>query len=505
MKTLRQLLDGIPCSWNGKGELATQITSVHSDSRRIRPGDLFVAISGLHLDGHQFITEAVQRGAKAIVSEHFDHAAADLGVPQFSVSSSRAILSQLVACTYDFPARKLKCIGITGTNGKTTTAFLIQYLLNVVSRAGLIGSIHYDDGKTKQAAENTTPAPEVLNETLSRMVANGLSYCVMEVSSHALDQDRTRGFEFSSAVFTNLTQDHLDYHRDYEAYYQAKRKLFFGSIPPKHTIINRDTSFGVRLADEMGGRGAVVSYGLEKPCNYFAREIQLGWNGLDFVLARNDSRFEVRAPLMLRHNVYNVLAALSAVSEEGFPLKGLIPYLAHFPGVAGRMERIDEGQDFHVFVDYAHTPDGLFNVLSSLEGLSRNRVISVFGCGGDRDRVKRPMMGEIASRFSDMVILTSDNPRSEKAEDILGEIRKGISGSRKKTQLAVLPDRTEAIRYAVELAETGDALFIFGKGHENYQIIGNEKIPFSDQNVARHWLRVRCSHSMKSQKLAVES
>jgi len=489
MKTLRELLEGISCVWNGKGELATSIAHVQSDSRKIKPGDLFVAISGLHNDGYKYIRDAIRKGAKAVVAERFDPLAGDLGIPQFSVSNSRAVLAQLVACAYDFPARKLTCIGVTGTNGKTTTTFLIQHLLNAVSRSGLIGSIHYDDGKTKQPAENTTPVPEVLNETLARMVQSGLSYCVMEVSSHALDQNRTRGIAFSSVVFTNLTQDHLDYHHDYESYYQAKRKLFFGDFFPQHAIINMDDSYGVRLWKELSGREGVVSYGEKGFRDYLAQRIQLSLNGISFDLMKNGKNFSVNALLTLRHNVYNTLAALSTVSEEGFSLKDLIPELSAFRGVPGRLERIDEGQDFQVFVDYAHTPDGLYNVLSSLQGLSKNRVISVFGCGGDRDRGKRPMMGEIAGRFSDIVVLTSDNPRSEKPEDILEEIKKGINGNQKKGKLIVNPDRKEAICQAIELAEPGDLVFIFGKGHEDYQMIGKEKIPFSDQNIARQWLR----------------
>ncbi len=489
MKTLHELLAHIPCSWNGKGKLTVQIDHVQSDSRKVKPGDLFVAVSGFHMDGHKFIKEAIQRGAKAIVAEHFDPSVNDLGIPQFGVSNSRAVLSRLVACSYDFPAVKLKCIGVTGTNGKTTTAFLTHHLLNSVSRSGLVGSIYYDDGSTQRPAENTTPVPEALNETLTRMVANGLSYCVMEVSSHALDQDRTQDLQFSSAVFTNLTQDHLDYHHNFEAYYQAKRKLFFSEPMPEHSLINGDDSYGARLLKELHLNSGVVSYGANNSRDYLARKIQPSLSNLSFELVHGGKSLQVTAPLILRHNVYNILAALSTVSEEGFPLKDLISALAHFSGVPGRMERIDEGQDFQVFVDYAHTPDGLYNVLSSLGGISKNRVISVFGCGGDRDREKRPMMGEIASRFSDIVILTSDNPRSEVPEDILEEIRRGINGNQKKAELLVKIDRKEAIRQAIELAETDDLVFIFGKGHEDYQIVGKEKIPFSDQKVARHWLR----------------
>ncbi len=505
MKTLRELLHGISGSWNGKGELATRIHRVQSDSRKVQPGDLFVAVSGLHVDGHQFIQGAVQAGARAIVSERLDRALSDSDIPQFCVANSREILSSLVSASYDFPERKLISIGITGTNGKTTTAFLIQYLLNVVSRSGLIGSICYDDGQSKQSAINTSPPPEVLYEALARMVSNGMSYCVMEVSSHALDQNRMRGLMFSSAVFTNLTQDHLDYHQSYEHYYQAKRKLFFGDSFPKHFIINGDDAYGARLGKELKGKEGVVFYGLKSEASYRVENARLDLDGLDFELFDKKEHYNVFAPLILQHNIYNLLAALTTISEEGFSLRDLIPHLSHFPGVCGRMERIDEGQDFHVFVDYAHTPDGLLNVLSSLKGLARGRIISVFGCGGDRDRSKRPVMGDIASRFSDVVILTSDNPRSERPQSILDEIKKGIDQRRKKMDLRVIPDRSEAIREAVRIAVRDDLVLLFGKGHEDYQVVGKNKIPFLDQKVARHWLRDKCLRSAKSQKLVVEN
>ena len=505
MKPLHQLLDKIPCSWNGKGELTLQISGVQSDSRKVKPGDLFVAVSGFLADGHDFIEEALRRGAIAVVLEHFDIALNRAAIPQFKVFSSRAVLPRLVASSFDFPAEKLRCIGITGTNGKTTTAFLIQYLLNCVSRAGLISTIYDDDGKMKQPAENTTPSPEILNGTLARMLTNGLSYCVTEVSSHALDQNRTDGIPFSSAVFTNLTQDHLDYHHDFETYYQAKRKLFFSSAPPKRSVINSDDSYGARLIKELSKEHKVISYGIETPCNYRAQSIQINLKELCFELTHKGERFQVVAPLLLKHNVYNVLAALSVLSEEGFALSDTIPHLFDFPGVPGRMERIDEGQDFSVFVDYAHTPDGLKNVLSSIQTLRKNHVISVFGCGGDRDRSKRPIMGEIANRLSDVVILTSDNPRTEKPEDILEEIKEGIGRSQKKTKLFVITDREAAIHQAIELAEAEDLVLIFGKGHETYQILGKEKIPFSDQQIARHWLKAKCLSLAKSQKLVVEN
>ncbi|HLD56324.1 MAG TPA: UDP-N-acetylmuramoyl-L-alanyl-D-glutamate--2,6-diaminopimelate ligase [Candidatus Omnitrophota bacterium] len=499
MKPLKAFLEGIPCSWNGLGELAAPIRSVQSDSRKVRAGDLFVAVSGLHVDGRQFIHEAVRRGAKAVISERWDNQIGQNGIPQFCVSNARHILGRLAACAYDYPARKLKCIGITGTNGKTTTAFLIQHLINAASRCGLVGSIYYDDGRGKLPSTHTTPAPETLHETLAQMVDRGLSYCVMEVSSHALSQDRTEGIEFSSAVFTNLTQDHLDYHRDFEDYFTAKRKLFLGPSVPEHVVINRDDSYGARLIEELAkANRRFVSFGIKTPSDYSAAGIQLAWDHIDFELSAKGSRFPVSAPLILRHNIYNALAALGAVSEEGFPLLEMIRQLADFRGVSGRMERIEEGQDFYVFVDYAHTPDGLFHVLSSLEALSKRRVISVFGCGGDRDPGKRPLMGQVASRFSDVVILTSDNSRSERPEDILGQIKAGIDLFPKKADVRVLADRKEAIGQAIEMAESGDVILIFGKGHEHYQIIGEEKIPFQDQEVARYWLKRRCSPLAKS-------
>ncbi|MBI1977714.1 MAG: UDP-N-acetylmuramoyl-L-alanyl-D-glutamate--2,6-diaminopimelate ligase, partial [Candidatus Omnitrophica bacterium] len=373
-----------------------------------------------------------------------------------------------------------------------------------VNRSGLIGTIYYDDGVRKQAAENTTPGPEVLQALFSQMVENKASYCVMEVSSHALDQNRVEGIDFSSVVFTNLTQDHLDYHKNYEDYYQAKRKLFFGTNPPGHSVINGDDSYGTRLAGELKGRSQVATYGVSQTCSYRIREIQLFSDRVKFELLGKGKAIEVSAPLILRHNVYNVASALVTLAEEGFDLKELVLHLTSFPGVPGRLEQIDEGQDFSLFVDYAHTPDGLYNVLSSLEGLPKNRVVSVFGCGGDRDRAKRPIMAEIATRYSDVVILTSDNPRSEIPEAILEEIELGVEGS-KRTKVVTLVDREEAIRYAIHVAQRGDLVFIFGKGHEHYQIFGKEKRPFSDQEVTRYWLKQRCLPSTKSHKLAVEN
>ncbi len=498
MKTLKELLKSVPHQWNGSGELSAKISGVQSDSRKIKPGELFVAVTGFNQDGHRFINEALKKGAQAVVLEHV-HDQLNSSIPQVLVSNARSVLPLLVASSYDFPQKKIKCIGVTGTNGKTTTTFLIQYLLNCVSQSGLIGSIHYDDTRAKYSADNTTPVPEVLFGLLAKMVKNGASYCVMEISSHALDQNRTSGLDFSSAVFTNLTQDHLDYHHDFETYFAAKQKLFIGESIPQRSILNGDDDYGKRLYGQLNGKSDTSLYAINEAADFRAKNIKLGLDGSNFDLVYGKNVFSLNSHLTLKHNIYNLLAALATLSKEGFDLQTLSPYLAKFQGVSGRMERMDEGQDFFVFVDYAHTPDGLFNVLSSVQGLKKNRVLSVFGCGGDRDRTKRPLMGEIASKFSDIVILTTDNPRTEKPEDILSEMRAGIN--RTNAEVIICQDREAAIRQAVEIARPKDLVFIFGKGHENYQVIGRDKIPFSDQEIVRNYLRKKCLPSEKSQAL----
>lgn len=501
MKTLREYLADQPCAWNGKGEWDTPIRQIQADSRKVGPQDLFVAVSGAVSDGHQFIRDAVRCGAKAVVSERFDDFMGELGIPQFVVSDSRKALSHLVSRFYGEPSRKLKLIGVTGTNGKTTTTFLIQHLLASVHPTGLIGTIHYDDGKTLTSAVNTTPGPERLHELFSRMAAGGVTHCVLEVSSHALDQERTSGLSFSSAVFTNLTQDHLDYHSDLEAYYQAKRKLFWSDTPPAHSLVCQDDSYGIRLIHELKDRPA-AGFGFQAPADYHAFSFRSDLYGMDFELTHKEKSFPVHAPLIFKHNAMNVLAALSVLSEEGYPLGELIPRLLDFPGVPGRMERIDEGQDFYLFVDYAHTPDAIARILSYARSSSSGRIITVFGCGGDRDRLKRPIMGQIANQYSDLVVLTSDNPRTEHPRDILREIEKGIEETGRRAGIFVIEDRNEAVGFAASEARAGDLVFIFGKGHEQDQIIGREKFPFRDQEVAREWIQKKCTHLRKPQASA---
>lgn len=488
MRKASELFLGVGCSWNGIGNLSDPVHAVQVDSRKVEKGDLFVAIPGFKTDGRQFIQDAIRRGAWGIVTECKDLKLSLEHIPQFDVQNSRKAFSALVANFYGRPAHQLQLIGVTGTNGKTTVSLLIHYLLNRFSSCGLIGTVYYDDGRTKREASHTTPSAEVLNQMFLAMVDNRLSYCSMEVSSHALDQDRTDGLGFAGVVFTNLTQDHFDYHKGFEDYYAAKRKLFIRAEPPHFSVVNTDDPYGLRLAKEIR-HSSVLTYGFNQACDYRAEAENVGARKIAFDLVRKEETFHVEAPLPFRYNILNVLAALACLDQLGYPLQEAISFLKEFPGVPGRMEPVDEGQDFNVFVDYAHTPDAFQNVLSAARLTVKKSIVTVFGCGGDRDRAKRPMMGEIAARYSDVVILTSDNPRNENPENIIEEIRKGIPEGKTKAQLFIISDREEAIARALKIARKGDCVLILGKGHEDYQIVRDRKIPFRDQDVVRRMLK----------------
>lgn len=355
MQTLERILQSAGLRGNGAENLSIQINQIHSDSRRIGPGDLFVAVKGGSYDGHDFITQAVQKGAFFVIAEK--PISGNLTVPFILVPDTRKILAPLVSCAYDFPQKKLRGIGITGTNGKTTVSFIIQYLLNSVTKAGLIGTILYDDGRCQETASNTTPPPEKLFELLSRMVENKLKYYVMEVSSHALDQNRTHGLEFTSVVFTNLTQDHLDYHLSFENYYLSKRKLFVGEFEAGNQVVNVDDDYGRRLIQDLKGRQP-VTFGIRNKADFMAENVKLSLTGLEFDLLHPSGRSHIKSKLLLLHNVYNLLAALTVIAQEGFDLETLAGTIESFPGVPGRLERVKNNLGFEVFVDYAHTPDG---------------------------------------------------------------------------------------------------------------------------------------------------
>ncbi len=487
MKTLNDILHGVVYEWNGQGVLTGEVKSVQSDSRAVTQGDLFIAIPGFKINGTEFIPEAVRRGAVGIVSEKKPCDATLANIPFFQVQNARKAYGNIVSNFYGQPSRRLSLIGVTGTNGKTTISVLLHYLLNRFDKCGLIGTVFYDDGRVRQTATHTTPPPEVLNGLFYRMTAQGVRYGVMEVSSHALDQFRTEGIFFSGAVFSNLTQDHFDYHKGFEGYYQAKKKLFTGEPPPQFAVINADDPYGLRLSKEISGV-KVIMYALHGESDYRALNLSVGARGADFTLACPQGAYQVETPLAFSYNISNVLAVLACVAELGFPLANAIAYLKDFPGVPGRMERVDAGQDFDVFVDYAHTPDAFQNVLSAVRKEAPARVLTVFGCGGDRDKAKRPQMGSLAEKFSDVVILTSDNPRTEDPCRIVDDIRRGMNLTDQSRQVEVIMDRRQAIQTALQIARKNDFVLVLGKGHEDYQIIGNEKVSFRDQTVILEFL-----------------
>lgn len=496
MKKISELLSGVGCSWNGVGDLSDPIRAIQVDSRKVEKGDLFVAVPGSKLDGNQFIQDAVKRGAWGIVSEQTGSEPGLKNIPQFNVRNARKAFSRLVVNYYGQPSSRLSLIGVTGTNGKTTISLLLHYLLNRFSSCGLFGTVFYDDGKSKREATHTTPSADVLSEMFLSMVENGLLYCAMEVSSHALDQDRTEGLSFRGAVFTNLTQDHFDYHKGFEEYYQAKKKLFVNDDPPKFSVINVDDPYGERLANEIT-ESKIVTYGFGQNCSYRAEPVSIGARGVEFNLFRENVCFKVAVPLPFRYNILNVLAVLASVEQLGFSVEQAISFLKDFPGVPGRMELVDVGQDSHVFVDYAHTPDAFKNVLSAARLSAPKRMITVFGCGGDRDRAKRPQMGKMASEYSDVVVVTSDNPRTENPQTIIEEIKKGIEIKDGKPELFVISEREKAIEQALNLARADDYVLILGKGHEDYQIIGTQKIPFRDQDVVRRYFNGKVASGAK--------
>lgn len=464
------------------------VAGITYDSRRVEPGYVFVAIRGLRYDGHSFIPEAVSRGAACVVGER---AAQIEGATYVRVPSSRLALGLLATAFYGHPSHSLTLVGVTGTNGKTTTTHLIRALLEHAGHpTGLIGTVHNIIGGRELPVERTTPEASDLQKLLAAMREAGMTHAVMEVSSHALTLHRVAGCAFDFGVFTNLTQDHLDFHASMEDYAEAKARLFarlgrsevLPSKPgPKAAIINADDPWGRFMAER--SRVPVVTYGIREAADVTARDITVAAEGVGFRLVSGRGEVPIRLSLTGRFNVYNALAAAATGLAAGLNPEQVAEGLASVPAVPGRLERIDRGQPFAVLVDYAHTPDGLENVLSTVREFARGRVISVFGCGGDRDRGKRPLMGAISARLADYTILTSDNPRSEDPERIIDDIERGVRQVEGAAYERVT-DRASAIRRALEMARPGDAVVIAGKGHETYQIFADRTIHFDDREVA---------------------
>ena len=467
---------------SGDGAAEVDIRQVAHDSRGVKPGALFVAIRGLLADGNDFIDQALKQGAVAICSE----APARPGVAWLRAPDAREALALLAAEFFARPAEALRLVGVTGTNGKTTTTYLIEAALRECGqKAGLIGTIQYRIGGSLWESERTTPESSDLQALFARMRDAACSHAVMEVSSHALVMKRLVGTTFAVAVFTNLTRDHLDFHGDMDSYFAAKQLLFDTYLRSDGVaVINADDDRAALL--QKRSRGRVLTYGIEKAAEVRAHDLVLSLDGARFTARTPQGDVEIASPLLGRFNVHNVLAALAASLALGLPLAAAARGITSVSGVAGRMERVaapDLG--FAVIVDYAHTDDALRKLLETVRDLKPRRVITVFGCGGDRDRSKRPLMGAVAGRLSDIVVITSDNPRSEPPEAIIDEIQKGINGGSRAVERFAIVDRREAIAKALELARAGDAVVLAGKGHETYQVLRDRQVPFDDRQVAK--------------------
>ncbi len=463
------------------GDPGVEVREVTHDSRKVGSGSLFVAIRGLATDGNLFVDAARKKGAVAVVSE----GPARPGGTWVQVKDARTALALLSAAVLGDPAGSLELVGVTGTNGKTTTTYLIDAALRAAGRTtGLLGTVQYRVGTRVAEASRTTPEASDLQAFLREMKDAACTHAVLEVSSHSLELKRVHGLAFRVAVFTNLTRDHLDFHGDMERYFAAKRRLFDTLLRADgHAVINADDDRGRELARVARGRVLTYSVG-KKPADLSAEEISLGLEGTRFKVRTRSGDVEVRTPLLGRFNVSNILAAFGAALALDVPAEAAIAGLASVTGVPGRLERVEAGQNFTVVVDYAHTDDALKNLLETVRELRPRRIITVFGCGGDRDRTKRPLMGAVASRLSDVAVLTSDNPRSEPPEAILEEIQRGMPSGRGAPR-HVVADRREAIALAVEMAGPGDAVVIAGKGHETYQVLRDRTVPFDDRQVTR--------------------
>ncbi len=465
-----------------------QVQGVTADSRQVGTGSLFVAVRGTASDGHRFIGAAVEAGAVAICGEL---PRPEIPVPYIEVANGRRAAAELAEAIHGYPARTLRLVGITGTNGKTSTAVLTQRICEAAGMAaGLVGTVYYDVGAGHQDAVNTTPGPTELSGLLASARDHGKQMVALEVSSHALDQDRVAALEFDVAVFTNCTQDHLDYHGDMDAYFGAKRRLFESlgrdarKTGPKRAIVNADDAYAPQVMAAC--TVPVWTYGVDQPADLHATDLTLTAAGTQARVSTPAGDADLQMHLLGKHNASNALAALGAALALQLPLDAAVAALNAAPCVRGRCETVDAGQPFGVMIDYAHTPDGIRVVLALCRELQPRRIIVVFGCGGDRDRTKRPQMGELVAAGADAAVVTSDNPRTEDPLAIMLDIQVGVqrAGWRKGDQYEMLPDRREAIAHALEMAREGDLVVIAGKGHETYQIVGNQRLDFDDRAVA---------------------
>jgi len=472
-----------------KGSLDRPISGLVLDSRRVVPGNLFFALPGLRADGTSFIDEAVSRGAVAVVTQKLPgHAQSK--VTFIEVKDARATLARVAQRYYKFPDREMSVIGVTGTNGKTTVTHLLKHFLNGDQKVGLIGTINYDLGARTVPSFRTTPESLDIYGMMAQMRDAGCKQAVMEVSSHGIDQQRVLGLQFSAAVFTNLTRDHLDYHKSFEAYFAVKSRLFTGGTgaAPKVAVVNLDDPYGANLSSTIPAGVRTVTFGESPAALVRAENVQLNFKNSTFRLVWPGGTMEIDSPLIGRYNVSNLLAAIATAWGLGRDPVVFLARLRAFGGVAGRMERIEEGQPFNVLVDYAHTDDALRNALGMLRAITPGRLFVVFGCGGNRDRTKRPLMVKAVQEFADFAFATADNPRSEALPQIFADMAGGVTAPDK---ISWTEDRRRAISLALDAAKAGDCLLIAGKGHESYQEFADTVIPFDDRQVVRELIGIK--------------
>ena len=470
--TLQEILNGVDVV-SSTAAMTAEIGELKYDSRAVQPGDVFVAITGYATDGHKYIGKAMEQGAAAVVCERIPEGE----VPYIQVASSRRALAQMAANYFGHPAKEMKMIGITGTNGKTTTTYLIKTILEAQGcKVGLIGTNQNMIGEEIIPTERTTPESFELQQLFRQMADAGCTHVLMEVSSHSLVLDRVYGIEFAVGAFTNLTQDHLDFHGTMENYCDAKAMLFRQSALG---VMNVDDDWGRKILAEKSCE--FLTYGVENDADMHAEDIELHADGISFTCVSGGEKTPVSLGIPGQFTVYNALCALSCAKELGIPVAAAAEAMRAAHGVKGRVEVVPTDTDYTVLIDYAHTPDGVENVLRAARGFTKGRVIGLFGCGGDRDRTKRPLMGAIAAKLSDLCIVTSDNPRTEKPEAIIDDILEGMQDT--KTPYEVIVNRPEAIHHAMDIAQVGDTIVLMGKGHETYQEINHVKHHLDEREV----------------------
>ena len=492
MKTLKDIISTLDVQ-QVQGDQNVSIQDITADSRAVKLNSLFIALDGATVDGHNYIDKAVAAGAVAVIVSKPVTVPDDVCV--ITVSDTRQAMMVCVPYFFDYPANRMRMVGVTGTNGKTTTTHMIRHILKAQGhKVGVIGTVHIMIGDTSYPIHNTTPDVVDLQHILHQMVQENVEYCVMEVSSHALALGRVSGVEFDTAVFTNLTQDHLDFHKTFENYLAAKCKLFEQVSASdqvkdnKGAVINIDDSYGYRVMEKT--TAPTITYSTLGKGTLNASDVHMSTKNSQYTVNYKGESYPVSMNTTGLFNVYNTLAAIGACLQEGISMEAIDTALKTFSSVPGRFELIEEGQDFAVVVDYAHTPDGLQNILETAKAIKENRIIIVFGCGGDRDATKRPIMGRIAAEYGDKIYVTSDNPRTEDPVQIVKDVEVGVKEAlRDGTSYEVIVDRREAINHAIHDAKAGDIVIIAGKGHENYQILKNETIHFDDREEARKALK----------------